>query len=294
MPRVAARIDSAYFNHQIAPEPQPEATMQLSDDYLQTFSERGFVLVENFYPEEKRAAIAAALRRTLPPWQEIKDDPPESPLLIDDFPYADQFFNKLIIDWDLIDFVQRILATEHIHFRYAHNWARYPDPNSEQPGLHRDNGNNSLLPVNADHRYGQISTWYFPEAVPADQAPMRIIPRAHDQDLDKRELLTVPAGAIMIFNTHIWHSATLFTGSEGQRYSVTRIYGRADHYWEGVRSYTNLGMDEDFRVFIGTLSARDRELFRFPPAGHEYYTSETLGFLEEQYPGWNAKGEYTP
>ena len=75
-------------------------------------------------------------------------------------------------------------------------------------------------------------------------------------------------------------------------YRPLRIYGRADHYWEGVASYTNSGTNEHFRSFIGTLSARERELFRFPPAGHEYYTAETLAALEEQYPGWNARGEY--
>ena len=266
--------------------------MKLTDAHFQTFIDQGFVVVEDFYPEEKRAAIAAAVRRTLPAWEAIKDDPPDPPLLKDDFPYADQFFNQLIVDWDIIKFVQRILSTEDIHFRYAHNWARYPDPSGIEPKLHIDNGNNSLLPANADNRYGQISTWYFPETVPADQAPMRIIPAPHGMDLDKSQYLTVPAGTIMIFNTHIWHSATLFTGKAGQRYSVTRIYGRADHYWEGVRSYTNRGRDEHLCTFIGTLSAREREIFRFPPAGHEYYTAETLAALEEQYPGWNARGEY--
>lgn len=266
--------------------------MKLSDDHLQTFDAQGFVVVEDFYPEEQRAAIATAIRQTLPPWEALKDDPPEGSRLADDFPYDDMFFNALIVDWDLIDFVQRALDSENIHFRYAHNWARYPDPTGVQPGLHIDNGNNSLLPPNADRRYGQISSWYFPEAVDADRAPMRIVPKPHGQDLDKQVLLTVPAGTIMIFNTHIWHSATLFKGSAGQRYSITRIYGRADHYWEGVSSYTNRGMSEPLRAFIGTLSARDRELFRFPPAGHQYYTAETLEFLEEQYPGWNAKGEY--
>ena len=51
-------------------------------------------------------------------------------------------------------------------------------------------------------------------------------------------------------------------------------------------------MHEHFRAFIGQLSAHERALFRFPPPGHEYYTQETLARLEEQYPGWNARGEY--
>ncbi len=35
-------------------------------------------------------------------------------------------------------------------------------------------------------------------------------------------------------------------------------------------------------------------LLRFPPAGHPYYTEQTLQALEEQYPGWNRDGEYRP
>ena len=119
--------------------------MKLTDDHLRTFVEQGFVAVENFYPEQRRAQIAAAIRRTLLPWEALADDPPAERLMRDDFPYADTFFNEFIIDWDLIEFVQRVLDTEDIHFRYAHNWARYPDPRAEQPGLHIDNGKQLAL-----------------------------------------------------------------------------------------------------------------------------------------------------
>ena len=105
-------------------------------------------------------------------------------------------------------------------------------------------------------------------------------------------MLAVPGNTQMIFNTYLWHSATPFMGSEGQRYSVTRIYGRADHYWEGVRSYTNLGSVEHFREFIGSISAEQRELFRFHQRAF-VLQRETLAVLEEHYPGWNAGGEYT-
>ena len=81
-----------------------------------------------------------------------------------------------------------------------------------------------------------------------------------------------------------------FRGSEGQRYSVTRIYGRPDHYWEGVRSYTNLASVEHFREFIGSISAEQRELFRFPLAGDSYYNAVTLGGAGGALPGWNARG----
>lgn len=264
--------------------------MKLSDEHLRAFEEQGFVVVEDYYPEEKRFAIANAMRKSLPPWEDVKDNPPEGSLLIDHFPYTDMFFNELIVDMDLISFVQRALNTHDIHFRYAHNWARYPGPaDLGTTNLHRDNVNNSLLPPCDNNRYGQISSWYFPEDVGKDQAPMRIIPKPYGKDLSKEVLLTVRAGTIVIFNTFLWHSATVYRGKNKERYSVTRIYGRADHYWEGVRSFTNLGRNEHFRNFIGSLTAREREFFRFPPTGHPYYNSITLELLEEQYPGWNAR-----
>ena len=267
--------------------------MKLTDEHLDSFHEQGYVVVENFYPEDKRAEIAEEARRQIPPWDEIKDVDPDVVLRTADFPYEEQFFNQLILDQDLINFVARILGSEDIHFRYAHNWVRYPEREKpDNPDLHRDNGNNSLLPVNHVWKYGQISSWYFPEDVGPDNAPMRIVPREFGDDVGRCKYLTVPGNTQMIFNTHIWHSASTYRGDEGQRYTVTRIYGRADHYWEGVSSYTNVGMGEPFRAFIGTLTARQREYFRFPPAGHEYYTEETLGLLEEQYPGWNSRGEY--
>ncbi len=266
--------------------------MQLDDSHYEAFMEQGYVVVEGFYPEEKRARIAALLRRIMPPWEEIRENPPEGGLLKDDFPYEEQYFNHLILDPDLVGFVRRVLDTEKIHFRYAHNWTRYPNGPKDNR-MHRDNGNNSLLPPCGDVRYGQISSWYFPEDVPEDQAPMMVIPKKFGDDAGKGVMLAVPGGTQMIFNTYLWHSATPFMGSEGQRYSVTRIYGRADHYWEGVRSYTNLASVEHFREFIGSISAEQRELFRFPPAGHSYYDTETLAALEEHYPGWGAGGEYT-
>ena len=83
-------------------------------------------------------------------------------------------------------------------------------------------------------------------------------------------------------------------GTEGQRYTLTRIFGRADHPWEGVGSYTNVGGNEHWRRFISGLNARERQYFRFPPPSDELYTADTLERLEEHYPGWNRLGEYSP
>lgn len=92
----------------------------------------------------------------------------------------------------------------------------------------------------------------------------------------------------------LWHSSSMFQGDIGQRYTLTRIYGRADHPWEGVGSFTNRGSDPHWRAFISGLTARQRQYFRFPPPRHELYTATTLEALEEHYPGWNSLNEYSP
>ncbi|HVF10055.1 MAG TPA: hypothetical protein VNA16_04590 [Abditibacteriaceae bacterium] len=57
--------------------------------------------------------------------------------------------------------------------------------------------------------------------------------------------------------------------------------------------YTSMGLNPHFRELIGSLTAQQRTIFRFPPAEHPYYTPQTLAALEAQYPGWNARGEYS-
>ena len=53
--------------------------------------------------------------------------------------------------------------------------------------------------------------------------------------------------------------------------------------------YTQCGQGSPvFQEFIGGLTAAQREIWRFPPVGHPYYTEQTLALLEAQYPGWNS------
>ena len=59
---------------------------------------------------------------------------------------------------------------------------------------------------------------------------MLVVPKGHGDDRSKAIALTVPAGTLMIFSTVLWHSASMFQGSEGQRYTLTRIFGKNDEF----------------------------------------------------------------
>jgi len=265
---------------------------RLTDNHIDELEERGFVIVHDFLDEEQRQEIAAAVRRVLKPWDEIVDNPPQDRSDSCIFPFPEPILNRAAVNRDAIQFAQKWFRTDHIHFRPRSCLARYPGFKWKSPDAHLDNGNNTLLPPTDDRTHKQLWFWIHPEAVAEDQAPLRLVPHEHHGDLEKAVPLICAGGTLCIFHTHTWHSASDYIRGDGQRYTWGFAFGHGDHYWEGVKHYTDVGHNADFRNFISGLRAVDRELFRFPPAGHPYYTAETLATLEEHYPGWNARNEY--
>lgn len=266
---------------------------RLTDEVFQRLERDGYVILHNYLPESQRAEMARAIKKILKPWSELKSDPPSSRIATKYFPYQEQSLNRAIVDHEAIAFSKRWLGTEHIHYRPGLSMALYPGYNGDTGAAHIDNGNNSLLPpTDSDRAHSQIIFWFYLEDVGLDQAPTRFIKNRDGSDLSKSESFAATGGSVAIFHNYTWHAANNYLRSDGERYVWKFAFGRADHYWEGVAHYTDVGMNPHFRDFIVTLSAKERELFRFPPAGHPYYTKQSLAALETQYPGWNARGEY--
>ena len=268
-------------------------SLRLTDAHFDELCRNGFVIIERYIAEEECAQMAASLRRILPPWDEVKADPPADRTALKLFPHSQQILNRAIVDWEAIRFSQRWLGTDRVHYRPGGSIVRYPGYKSHVTRPHIDNGNNSLLPPSeSDRSYGQINFWFYLEEVGEDESPTWFIPAGHGQDATRAVDMVGPPGTLAIFHNYAWHGARDYARSDGQKYIWKFAYGHADHYWEGVAHFTQVGADPHFREFVSGLSARERELFRFPPAGHPYYTTQTLEALEEQYPGWNSEGEY--
>ncbi|NKB65932.1 MAG: hypothetical protein GKR89_02615 [Candidatus Latescibacteria bacterium] len=268
---------------------------RLTEDVFTQLCSQGYAIVPRYFPEEQRAAMAQALRRLLKPWEQVRDEPPPNSRDAYYFPYPEQVLNQAILDREAIAFARRWLGTDHIQYRPGLGLVTYPGAKGDGERAHIDNGNNSLLPAtHTDRRHSQLIFWFYLEDVDEDQAPTRFLATADGQDTSRAVPMVAPGGSLGIFHNYTWHAASDYTRSDGQRYVWKFAYGRADHSWEGVAHYTHVGQDPHFRAFIGSLPAHDRELFRFPPAGHPYYDAQTLQALEEQYPGWNKGGEYGP
>jgi len=268
---------------------------KLNNTIFAELEQRGYVIVENLLAKDQVTQMAAAARRLLKPWQEVKEDPPQDRLSTHFFPYPEQVLNEAIVHREAIAFAQRYLGTQAIHYRPGLLMCTYPGRGGHGGmDFHMDNGNNSLLPPTSERRHAQLNFWFYLEDVDAEQAPTLFVAKTDGRDEKKAQAFVAPAGSVAIFDNYSWHAASPYKRKDGQRYVWKFAYGRDDHYWEGVAHYTQAGSDPHFRHFISALSARDRELFRFPPAGHLYYTREMLAALEEHYPGWNARGEYAP
>jgi len=271
---------------------------RLTDDHLEELDREGFIIVPNFISGDQLTRLQAAQRRVLPTWDQIQQDPPQDQRgssMLQCFPHEEMDLYQAAMDEESIAFARKWLKTDEIHTRVGCLIARYPGHKAGGTGhdnsnLHIDNGNNSLLPMSDELReFGQIGFWIHLEDVDEDQAPLRLIPKRYGKDMTKCVPLVCRAGTLCIFTNFTWHSATAYTREEGQRFTFGYSFGRADHYWEGFKHYTHLGKGAAvFQEFIGGLTAKQRELWRFPAAGHPYYTELTLALLEEQYPGWNS------
>ena len=268
--------------------------MQITDAHFDELLENGYLILPGYFAGERRRELAEAQRRVLKTWDEVKDNPPADRSMYAPFPSSEHILNRAIIEPPLIDLARRYLKTDHIHYRAGVMLARYPGFPGDGMEPHIDNGNNSLLPPSETAReFGQILFWTHLEDVDEDQAPLRLIPTKYGRDMSKAQALVCEGGTVCAFSTYTWHAATAYERSDGQRFTWGLAMGRADHYWEGFKHYTSMGLDPHFRELISSLNAKERELFRFPPAGHPYYTVQTLEALEQQYPGWNANGEYS-
>ena len=260
----------------------------LTQAHFEQLERDSYIIVHNFLSEAQRAEMAAAIRRILSPWSEVEDKTKTSDATY--FPYEEQCLNRAILNPEGICFSQKWLGTEKIHYRPGLALVRYPGFKGYSGKPHIDNGNNSLLPPSKSARHhSQLNFWFYPEDVEDDQAPTYLLKTSDGQDMSRAEKFVAPGGSVAIFTNYNWHSAGDYLRDRGQRYVGKFAYGRADHFWEGVLHYTSVGRNPHFCQFIGSLTAEEREFFRFPPAGHPYYTLQTLEALAEQYPGWNKK-----
>jgi len=278
------------------PENSTSLAMKITEAHFQALVDDGYFIIPGYLDVTYADELSRAMRRQLKPWDEVKDKPPADRYDWQLFPLKELCHNRAMLDEELIMLAARWFGTPQLVCHSVAMMVRYPgyigdDGRGGDPRPHQDTTNNSLLPPTTDRTHAQLVCWFFPEAVGEDQAPLRLV--GNNKDAGFGERVVGPAGTLAVYSTYTWHGTTSYRRGDGQRYNINFVWGRADHPWEGVGQYTNCAMVPEFQAFVGSLTARQREYFQFPPAGHAYYTRETIAALEKWYPGWDRGGEYS-
>ncbi|MBA3684483.1 MAG: phytanoyl-CoA dioxygenase family protein [Planctomycetes bacterium] len=266
----------------------------ISDAQFAQLIEQGFLILPRYIRGEELSELQAAQRRVLRTWEQAQQDPKlvEARCELTPYPWSDARMSRLYLHPELVKLGQRFLKTEDVVARVGYMLARYPGFTSGDTG-HIDNGNNSLLPRTTSAReYGQIGFWIHLDEVQPGQAPLLLVRTKDGQDLSKAVPFVCPEGSIAIFSNYTFHASSPFTAADGQRFAWGFGLGRADHHFEGLLSFTSHGQHPVIKQVVSAMTARERTMMHFPPPNHPYYTRQTLVALEEQYPGWNARGEY--
>ena len=286
-------------------QPEPMTNRRLTDESV--FSQlcnQGFCILPGYLPQKKVEILTAAVRLLHPAWSELPVEqlPPQGSLPVPNafpsqstsFPFPQRCLNQAMMDPDAIALAKRWLGTDQICMRGSACSIRYPGF-VDGTGRHVDGF--SMLPTkNTNRGYNHLKFWYYLSEVELDTAPTSFWPTQWGEQgpyvVGGEQKVTGVAGSLIVFSIFTYHSRNNFTRPHGERYVFTVRWGRRDHPWEGQSEYVMSGNNPAFANFIGRLAPSNRELFHFPPIGHPYYTQHTLRHLADQYPGWDASGEY--
>ena len=268
---------------------------RLTDEVFAQLCTQGYAIVPRYFSEEQRAAMAAALRRLLKPWDQVRHDPPANRRDSYFFPYPEQVLNSAIVDREAIALARRWLGTDRIQYRPGLGLVTYPGFRGDSDRAHIDNGNNSLLPPTLEDRgHSQIIFWFYLEDVDEDQAPTRFLATADGQDTSRAVPMVAPGGSVALFHNYTWHAATAYTRPYGQRYVWKFAFGRADHYWEGTAHYTQVGRIPTFANSSAASAPATASCSAFRPPATPTTRRRRCRRWRKQYPGWNRDGAYGP
>ena len=94
-------------------------------------------------------------------------------------------------------------------------------------------------------------------------------------------------GTLLVYDYRTFHRGSRLRGARSHRLTLSFAYGITAP-WHGFVSWPNRAEEPVVRDLVASLSPRERELLGFPPAGHKYWTEETIEGLARRYPGTDA------
>jgi hypothetical protein len=279
--------------------------MHISDDVLGEVRTRGYAVMNGFLSVDELEAARIGLFEEFPrPEDYFAEEEQYRHLVKHQFaglrtgPFDSWALTRTAFHPDLVDAAERFCGTSQLELYKMELWGKYSGAVDYDQAHHRDFNNHSLVVPRRDLRWPQLTTFILLSDVTEQDGPTKVIPRRVgdgialvDQGFDRQTLLesevaiTGPEGSIFMYTTDVLHRGSSMSGVERSRFVLLADYAARGNPWMGKLSWPGLANRPAFAKLMANASPRERDLFGFPPPGHEYWNEQTLRDVAARWPG---------
>ena len=279
--------------------------MHISDDVLAAVRSDGDAVMEGFLAADEVAAARAGLFDEFPQPDDYFAEPQKYRHLVKHQfaglrlgPFNSWSLTRMAFHPDLIDAAERFCGTTDLELYKIELWGKYSGAVDYDQAHHRDFGNHSLVVPRRDLRWPQFVTFILLSDVTEQDGPTKVIPRRAGTDVplipytlesgrmtDLEVAITGPAGSIFMYTTDVIHRGSAMTGTDRSRFVLLADYAARGHPWMGKMSWPGQANRPAFATLMANATPRQRDLFGFPPPGHEYWNEQTLRDVAARWPG---------
>jgi Phytanoyl-CoA dioxygenase (PhyH) len=279
----------------------------ITDDHLEQWLDRGFVIVEGLLTEAELQAAHSEIRAYMPTAEEMEETPAryrmirEDPFHAREFPFGGAALDAMTFHPELVAFAERALGVPDLYLTQSLVWGKYAGGPTYDQRLHLDYGIHSLVVPRDDDGFRQVSVLLYYSDVTEDLGPTSVVPRTYTRDLplepraysreqapelyENEVRVVVPAGSALLYGMLTWHRGTAMRATSGARFSHHIVYRKAEYEWMGHQCWPHAANNPEMADFMHRATPRQRSMIGFPKPGHAYWNAETLAGVAARYPG---------
>ncbi len=280
----------------------------LTDGEVDAVREHGFVVATDVLTDDELDAVRVELEHYLPSWV----DHCAAPDAVDlspagqhvpgfvEFPFDGPALNSMGTHPVLRRNAERILERSPLAIEQSHLLAKYRGgPADVDQLLHCDYANHTLLYPTATSEYGHVATMLYYTDVTADDGPTSVVsttvsgdgilwpdqvsPAERPDLYAAEELVTVPAGSVLVYTMRTFHRGTKIRRRSGRIVHFVD-FCTAGHPWMGINGWARFAAHPDWARFVASATPDDLALFGVPLPGDPYWDDEAIAGVGCRYP----------
>ncbi len=217
------------------------------------------------------------------------------------FPYPGSgALNRIVVHPSIVDFAERALESTDIRLYQSAASAKYAGvTNYEQP-MHVDR-NHSWLPAGSESPWWNLEGFLYLTDVTAEDNPTRLVDVHDTAHMDNPWGVVMPymepgvyeaerpapgvRGSYLAYRSDCWHRGAPFGSGTGARMVLAIAFKNAAVEWIGYDTQQSRSTGVEWTVFVEGSTARELELFGWPPPGHAVWTERLVERTQQRYPG---------